>query len=58
MTSDEAGRSEKNESSDLEFHCLHQRIIDYHYDGQGNRTGKFICKECAAIIPDPADRLR
>lgn len=55
MTSDEAGRS-KDESSGLEFQCLHQRMIEYHHDEQGNRTGKYICKECTAIIPDPADR--
>jgi len=55
MTSDEAGRSEGNESLGSKSHCLHKRVIENHYDEQGNRTGKFICKECAAIIPDPSD---
>ena len=56
MTSDEAGRPEEKESLDLKSHCLHQRVIEYHYNNQGKRTGKFVCKECAAIIPDPANR--
>ncbi|MDT7042797.1 hypothetical protein [Candidatus Nitronereus thalassa] len=55
MTSDEAGRPE-DEGSGLEISCLHQRMIEYQYDEQGKRTGKFVCKECAAIILDPADR--
>ena len=55
MTSDEAGRSEDMKSKESQSDCLHQRVIDYHYDEQGKRTGNFVCKECAAIIPDPAD---
>lgn len=57
MTSDEAGRSEEMEGKKSTSQCLHQRVIDYHYDEKGNRSGMFICRECGEIIPDPAKNL-
>ncbi len=53
MTSDEAGRSEERKSVGSKSPCLHQRVIDYHYDEKNNRSGKFVCRECGEIIPDP-----
>lgn len=49
MSSDEAGCLEGMETSQ----CLHQRVIDYHYDEKGNRSGMFICRECREVIPNP-----
>lgn len=53
MTSDEAGRTEDMESKESKVRCFHQRVIDSHYDENGNRSGKFICRECKEIISDP-----
>lgn len=52
MTSDEAGRPKELKDFKKKENCLHQRIVDYHYDDKGQRTGKLTCKECGAIIPD------
>lgn len=58
MTSDEAGRPKDQDTPVLNPHCLHQRVISYHYDERGKRTGKFVCKECGGIIPDPLEGRR
>jgi len=58
MTSDEAGRLKETEHSNSVSHCLHQRVISYQVDERGKRTGKFVCKECGGIIPDPSEGRR
>jgi hypothetical protein len=33
--------------------CVHQRVVDYHYNDRGKPTGNVVCRECGAVIPDP-----
>lgn len=35
--------------------CTHSRIVD-DYIIEGKKTGKLICKECGAILPDPDEK--
>lgn len=58
MISDEAGSLENVKSIKSKSHCLHQRVVNYHYDEKGNHTGKLVCKECGEIIPDPHKSLK
>ena len=37
--------------------CLHQRMVAYEYDEQGQSTGHLICRECHAVIADPFKTL-
>ena len=37
--------------------CVHQRIVDYHFNGEGQPSGNLVCRECGAVIPDPAKVL-
>jgi len=34
--------------------CVHQRMLDYHYNGKAQPSGNLVCRECGAVIPDPA----
>lgn len=38
--------------------CVHGRMVEYHYDDEGQATGNVVCRECWAVIPDPANVLR
>jgi len=33
--------------------CVHQRIVDYHYNDKAQPSGNLVCRECGAVIPDP-----
>ena len=33
--------------------CVHQRMVDYHYDEKAQPSGNLVCRECGAAIPDP-----
>ena len=34
--------------------CVHQRIVSCHYNEKGQPSGNLVCRECGAVIPDPA----
>jgi hypothetical protein len=36
--------------------CGHKRVIDYLRLKDGEQTGKFICKECGAVLPAKEER--
>lgn len=38
--------------------CVHQRMVDYHYNENAQPSGNLVCRECGAVIPDPAKILR
>lgn len=57
MTSDEAGRQKGQEKNTFRDPCLHQRMVEYHYDEHHKRTGHLLCKECGDVIPDPFKNL-
>ena len=37
--------------------CVHQRMLDYHYNEKAQPSGNLVCRECGAVIPDPANVL-
>jgi hypothetical protein len=37
--------------------CVHQRMVDGHYNEKGKPTGNVVCRECGAVIPDPVKVL-
>ena len=38
--------------------CIHQRVVDHHYNDEGIATGNLVCRECGAVIPDPLKMLK
>jgi hypothetical protein len=38
--------------------CVHQRMVDCHYNEKGQLTGNVVCRECGAVIPDPVKVFR
>ena len=34
--------------------CVHQRMVNYHCNEKGQPTGNVVCRECGAVIADPA----
>ncbi len=58
MKADKAGRINGKAKPKKAKVCVHGRMVDYHYDDQGQPTGNVVCLECRAIIPDPANVLR
>jgi hypothetical protein len=52
MNSDEAGRVNGALKSGKRAVCAHQRIVDAHYNAQGKKTGRLVCRECGEVIPD------
>ncbi len=37
--------------------CVHQRMVNYHYNEKAQPSGNLVCRECGAVIPDPAKVL-
>jgi len=37
--------------------CVHQRMLDWHYNENAQPSGNLVCCECGAVIPDPAKVL-
>ena len=37
--------------------CVHQRMVSYHYNENAQPSGNLVCRECGAVIPDPAKIL-
>lgn len=52
MNPDEAGRMDGILKSGERAVCAHQRMVDDHYNEQGKKTGRLVCRECGEVIPD------
>jgi formylmethanofuran dehydrogenase subunit E len=52
MNPDEAGRVNEIQSRGKRAVCAHQRMVDDHYNEQGRKTGRLVCRECGEVIPD------
>ncbi len=50
--------NENSDSPKNETACVHQRVVNPHFNGQGHPTGNVVCRECGAVVPDPAKFLR
>ena len=37
--------------------CVHQRMLDHHYNEKAQPSGNLVCRECGALLPDPAKNL-
>ncbi len=54
MNSNEAGRlQEAWKTKHGDKSCQHGRVVESFTTQDGQYTGKFACKECGAIYPDP-----
>ena len=55
MNADKAGRVNDKVKPKRKKVCMHGRMVNCHYDDQGQATGNVVCLECRAIIPDPVN---
>jgi len=53
MNADKAGRMNGKTYPKKTKVCVHQRMVDCHYNEKGKPTGNVVCRECGAVIPDP-----
>ena len=59
MTSEQAGRLQERWKTRYEDKfCEHSRVVDYLRTNGSKNSGKLVCRECGAIIPDPLKQLR
>ena len=52
MNADKAGRVNGTSKPKKSKVCVHQRMVDCHYNEKGNPTGNVVCRECGSVIPD------
>ena len=57
MNADKAGRVNGETYTKNERGCVHQRMVDYHYNEKRKLTGNVVCRECGSVIPDPVKVL-
>jgi hypothetical protein len=57
MNSTKAGRINGKSTPKKTRICVHQRMVDYHYNEKSQPSGNLVCRECGAVIPDPAKVL-
>jgi hypothetical protein len=48
-----AGRVNGLSKSHKKKVCAHQRVVENYFTDKGQPTGKVMCRECGAVIPDP-----
>jgi hypothetical protein len=53
MNADNAGRINGKSYANKTKVCVHQRMVNCHYNEKGKPTGNVVCWECGAVIPDP-----
>lgn len=58
MNSDEAGRVNEIKQRGKRAVCAHQRMVDDHYNEQGKKTGRLVCRECGEVIPDQVKAVK
>jgi hypothetical protein len=56
MNPDEAGHVNRILKSGKRAVCVHQRMVDDHYNAQGKKTGRMVCRECGEVIHDPVKK--
>ena len=52
MNTHKAGNLNATSKSKLAKVCVHQRVVDSHFNGKGQPSGNLVCRECGAVIPD------
>jgi hypothetical protein len=57
MNATKAGRVNGKSNPKKARLCVHQRMVDYHYNEKSQPSGNLVCRECGAVIPDPAKVL-
>lgn len=57
MNADKAGRINGKTYPKKEKGCVHQRMVECHYNEKGQRTKNVVCRECGAVIPDHVKAL-
>lgn len=58
MNADKAGRVNGKAYPIKAKVCVHQRMVDCHYNEKGKPTGNVVCRECGTVIPDPVKVFR
>ena len=38
--------------------CVHQRMVESHFNESGQATRNVVCRECGAVIPDPMKAVK
>ena len=54
MSSNEAGRPSRGGKAHES--CSHERVVDYELSEDGEQTGRFVCRECGAILAGKRER--
>ena len=57
MDADKAGHVNGTSKPNKVKVCVHQRMVDYHFNEKDQATGNVVCRECGAVIPDTAKVL-
>ena len=60
MNAEKAGKKKKKNGTSkpkVARVCVHQRMLDYHYNEKAQPSGNLVCRECGAVISDPAKVL-
>jgi hypothetical protein len=57
MNANKAGQLNGNSITNKVKVCVHQRMVNNHFNGKGQPSGNLVCRECGAVIPDPAKVL-
>ena len=52
MNADKVGRVNGKTYLNKTTVCVHQRMVDSHYNEKGKPTENVVCRECGAVIPD------
>jgi hypothetical protein len=58
MNAGKAGRVNGKTYLKKEKACVHQRMVECHYNEKGKLTGNVVCRECGAVIPDSVKVFR
>jgi hypothetical protein len=56
MNAEKAGQLKGTSKPKKTKVCVHQRVVDYHFNEKGQVTG-LVCRECGRVIPNPAKVL-
>ena len=57
MDADKAGHVNGTSKPNKVKVCVHQCMVDFHYNEKAHPSGNLVCRECGAMIPDPAKVL-
>lgn len=54
MKAKEAGHSSSKQESPAKLLCTHSRMVEDEQMPDGKKSGRLVCMECRAVLPDAA----